>query len=41
MLRKAAERNIEKLWAKITEFVATFTKQECQNYIAAAGYAPI
>jgi transposase len=41
MLRKAAERNIEELWAKITELVATFTKQECQNYIAAAGYVPI
>lgn len=41
MLRKAAERNIEKLWAKITELVATFTQQECQNYIAAAGYVPI
>jgi transposase len=41
MLRKAAERNIEKLWAKITELVATFTQNECQNYIAAAGYAPI
>jgi transposase len=41
MLRKAAERNIEKLWAKITELVATFTKHECQNDIAAAGYVPI
>jgi transposase len=40
MLRKAAERNIEKLWAKITELVATLTQQECQNYIAAAGYVP-
>ena len=40
MLRKAAERNIEKLCAKITELVATLTQQECQNYIAAAGYVP-
>jgi transposase len=41
MLPKAAERNIEKLWVRITELVVTFTQSECQNYIAAAGYVPI
>jgi transposase len=38
LLRKAAERTVEGLWAKIGELLADFTPQECANYFAAAGY---
>ncbi len=38
MLRKAAERTLDGLWASIGRIVATFTPAECTNYFAAAGY---
>ena len=41
LLRKAAERTIEALWTTIGELVDCFTKAECANYFAAAGYDAI
>ena len=38
LLRKAAERTIEGLWATIGTLLSTFSRQECANYFAAAGY---
>jgi transposase len=38
LLRRAAERSIEGLWAAIGDAVNAFTPQECANYFAAAGY---
>ena len=38
LLRKAAERTIEGLWAAIGRMVDLFTPAECRNYFAAAGY---
>ena len=38
LLRKAAERTVESLWAAIGRLIDTFTPQECANYFAAAGY---
>jgi transposase len=38
LLRKAAKRTIEGLWAAIGLIVDLFTPIECQNYFAAAGY---
>src|SRR3712207_51458 len=38
MLRKAAERTLDALWATIGHIVATFTPAECANYFAATGY---
>jgi transposase len=38
LLRKAAERTVERLWARIGELLSTFTPSECANYFAAAGY---
>jgi transposase len=38
LLRKAAERTVDGLWAAIGRFVQIFTTQECANYFAAAGY---
>jgi transposase len=38
LLRKAAERSTEALWARIGQLVDTFTAQECANYFSAAGY---
>ena len=40
LLRKAAERTVEGLWAAIGRLVDLFTLQECANYFAAAGYDP-
>jgi len=40
LLRKAAERTVEGLWAAIGHFVDVFTPQECANYFEAAGYDP-
>ena len=39
MLRKAAARSIETLWAKIGELLGAFTSQDCRNFFANAGYA--
>ncbi|MBJ7532715.1 IS630 family transposase, partial [Rhodomicrobium vannielii ATCC 17100] len=38
LLRKAAKRTVEALWAKIGDLIPTFTPQECTNYFKAAGY---
>jgi hypothetical protein len=38
LLRKAAERTMDGLWAAIGRFVDVFTPQECTNYFAVAGY---
>ena len=38
LLRKAAERSVEALWAAIGRVLETFAPQECRNYFAAAGY---
>ena len=40
LLRKAAERTVEGLWAAIGHLIDLFTPQECANYFAAAGYDP-
>ena len=41
LLRKAAERTVDGLWAAIGRFLDNFTPQECANYFAAAGYDAI
>ena len=41
LLRKAAERTVEGLWAAIGNFIDRFPPQECANFFAAAGYEPI
>lgn len=38
LLRKAAARTIDDLWAAVAHILQAFTPQECQNYFAAAGY---
>ena len=38
LLRKAAERTIDRLWAAIGRIVDLFTPAECRNYFANAGY---
>lgn len=38
LLRKAAERTIDKLWSTLGRLIDAFTHQECANYFAAAGY---
>ena len=40
LLRKAAERTIQGLWAAIGRLIDLFTPQECANYFTAAGYDP-
>ena len=40
LLRKAAERTLEGLWATIGRIVDTFTTAECANYFSACGYDP-
>ena len=40
LLRKAAERTVDSLWAAIGRFVDVFTPDECANDFAAAGYDP-
>lgn len=40
LLRKAAARTIDGLWATIGRLLDLFTPQECANYFAAAGYEP-
>jgi len=41
LLRKAAERTVERLWAVIGELLPEFTPQQCANMFAAAGYEPV
>ena len=38
LLRKAAERTVGALWDAIGRLIDLFTKTECANYFAAAGY---
>ena len=38
LLRKAAARTIDELWAAVASAIDTFTPTECNNYFAAAGY---
>ncbi len=38
IMRKAAERTIEALWAKVGNAIDAFTPTECANYLKAAGY---
>ena len=38
LLRKAAERTVDGLWAAIGHLVDIFTPSECTNYFVAAGY---
>lgn len=38
MLRKAAARTIDQLWAAIATIIDTFSPKECANYFTAAGY---
>ncbi len=40
LLRKAAERTVDRLWRRIGLLLDAFTPQECANYFAAAGYNP-
>jgi len=39
LLRKAAERSVEGLWARIAVLLGAFTPDECANYFRNAGYA--
>ena len=39
LLRKAGERTLEATWKRIGALLRAFTPQECENYIANAGYA--
>lgn len=41
LLRKAAERSVDGLWAKVGELLVEFTPKECANFFAAAGYEPV
>jgi hypothetical protein len=38
LLRKAAERTVEKLWQRIGTLLPVFTPAECQNFLAHQGY---
>lgn len=38
LLKKAAARTLEDLWRAIAEALPLLTAQDCNNYIAAAGY---
>jgi transposase len=40
LLRKAAQRTVDGLWAAIGRLVDTFTPTECANYFTACGYDP-
>lgn len=40
LLRKAAARTIDELWAVIANCLSAFTPDQCRNYFNAAGYDP-
>ena len=40
LLRKAAERTVDGLWAAIGRIADAFTPAECANYFTACGYDP-
>ncbi len=39
LLRKAAERSVDDLWARIGDLLDCFTPEECRNYFKHDGYA--
>lgn len=39
-LRKAAERSVDALWARIGEILRSLKPDECAHYLAHAGYRP-
>ena len=41
LMRKAAERTLEATWRRIGTLLNQFSKQECANYLANAGYASV
>ena len=41
ILRLAAAPTVDALWRAVADALAQFTPQECANYFAAAGYAPV
>jgi transposase len=41
LLRKADERNIERVSSRIGHILDTFTPTECANYLSNSGYASI
>jgi transposase len=40
LLRKAAARTIDELWAVVADCLSQFSSAECRNYFQAAGYDP-
>jgi transposase len=40
ILRKAAARTLEDLWAAIAKALDAFTSSECRNYFTTCGYGP-
>jgi len=40
LLRKAAARTIDDLWAAIAEALKAFSPTECKNYFVSSGYEP-
>ena len=40
LLRKAAERTVERLWSAIGRLLDAFSLDEAANYFKAAGYEP-
>jgi transposase len=40
LLRKAAPRTVEAIWAAIGEILGAFTPEECTNYFGNSGYSP-
>ena len=40
LLRKAAARTLDDLWAAIASFIGDFTPEECANYFTNSGYEP-
>jgi transposase len=40
LLRKAAERTLEATWKRIRALLDCFSPNECQAYLANAGYGP-
>ncbi len=41
LLRKAAARTRDALWAAIGDLLAAYSPDECRNYLANCGYEPV
>jgi transposase len=41
LLRKAAARTRDALWAAIADLLSAYSHEECQNYLANCGYEPV